>query len=109
MASRPAITRNTSAYPMYIRPIFLWSTVVTQACNTSSASGRAFGADVRSIAPVSGRESAILVECCKVRGHNGEIVIVQMHRRHQTAWFHPIRVCLLYTSDAADDLLCVDL
>ena len=77
---------------MYIRPIFLWSTVVTQACNTSSVSGRAFGADVRSIAPVSGIESAILMECCEIGGYSVEIVIVQMHRRHQTARLHLIGV-----------------
>src|SRR5665213_211901 len=92
MASRPAITRNTSAYPMYIRPIFLWSTVVTQACNTSRVSGRAFGADVRSIGPVSGIESAILMECCEISNHSVEIVIVQMHRGHQTTRLHPIGV-----------------
>src|SRR5215472_17005731 len=35
-ASRPAMTRNTSAYTMYIRPSFLWSTVISHSCIVSS-------------------------------------------------------------------------
>ena len=32
--------------------------------------------------------------------------IMYAHESYAAAWWHP---CLLYTSDAADDLLCVDL
>ena len=31
MAKKTAIRKNTRAVPMYIRPIFLWSVVVSQA------------------------------------------------------------------------------
>ena len=46
IASMPAITRKTSAYAMYISPIFLWSTVVSHSYTTSSGGRPCCGASV---------------------------------------------------------------
>src|SRR5262245_37721480 len=35
MACTPANTRKSTAIRMYMMPIFLWSTVVSQSCNTA--------------------------------------------------------------------------
>src|ERR1035437_10764623 len=74
---------------MYIRPIFLWSTVVPQSCNTSSQMRR--GA-LWSMPAVTGAWVAIrilrtLLQGHQIRGYGVEVVVVEMHRRHQRSGF----------------------
>src|SRR5262245_16027668 len=93
MASRPPITRKTTANRMYMMPIFLWSTVVTQSCS-------AFGHDVA----VNSRPSSIccwavamessraLMKCEQVRDDVVALPIAQAEARHEAAGFGFLRV-----------------
>src|SRR6478735_1055631 len=68
-ASKPPISRNTSAVAPYMMPIFLWSTVVTHGRQPVLAVGRAktpAGRSLGSPSPVgraSGRASVSAMEC----------------------------------------------
>ena len=47
IAKTTAMRKNTSAVPMYIRPIFLWSVVVSQAPMPLALGGRPATAGAR--------------------------------------------------------------
>src|ERR1039458_4897477 len=80
---------------MYISPIFLWSTVVTQSCSTSSTRRR--GA-VWVMLSVTGAwvamkfPSVLLLQRYQIRSDGVEVVIVEVHRRHQRSGLEMRRV-----------------
>src|SRR5271168_1113828 len=90
---------------MYIKPIFLWSTVTTQLCTCSSQVPYASLGGVRSMAlPIGRVESAITENSClswpvsrllqgiEVSDDLVDLVIAQLHRRHQASWLDIVRV-----------------
>src|ERR1700689_1127587 len=90
---------------MYIKPIFLWSTVVTQLCTCSSHVPYDSLAGVRSMAlPIGRVESAIEENSClywpvsqllqgvEVSDDFVDLVIAQLHRRHQASWLDVVRI-----------------
>src|ERR1700734_2802783 len=90
---------------MYIKPIFLWSTVITQSVTCSSHVPDDSLGGVRSMAlPIGRVESAIEENSClwwpvsrllqgiEVSDDLVDLVIAQLHRRHQASWLDVIRI-----------------
>src|SRR5271155_3295495 len=96
--------RSTSAPPtkrkkmdniMYIRPSFLWSTVITHECRISSSAFSCSRGGVRSSEPWIGSVwSAIffsLLQRFQVSGDLVELFVGQLHGRHQDAGLETVR------------------
>src|SRR5271167_1409871 len=98
---------------MYISPIFLWSTVVTQSCSTSSQSRRGAAC---SIPAVTGAWVAIavsfrtLLQRHQIGCDRVQVAVVEVHRRHQgsgleVSWIidEGAKICLVVGHRARGD------
>src|SRR5258708_5065585 len=93
VASIPPTTRNTRAYPIYIRPSRLWSTVVTHSWSLSTNGREAswvVGQVIRSVA--IGQSPRVLAKRFQVSRYYVQVVLIQSHRRHERAGLHRVGI-----------------
>src|SRR6516162_2489777 len=83
VASRPAMMKNTRPTAKYMMPRRLWSTVITQSCRRSITEGRVTPA--RTPVSVWSTAAIALLERAQVGDHLGDLLGVELHRRHQRA------------------------
>src|ERR1041384_1464970 len=89
-AISPATTKKPRAVPMYIRPSFLWSTVITRSCNRST--NEEPNAPSAGIAIFSVAIPPSLFERLQVSSDLVHLLISQLHIGHQTAQRELLRI-----------------